>query len=328
MRSSHNGMTMITRRGVALGLAATTLVSRPAMAQRRLVRLIVPAAPGGAIDVIGRLYAQRMAASLNESWIIENKAGANNTIGAAEVAKAKPDGTTFLTNADIQIMARHVMRNVPYDPIADFTPISRFATSPLVLVGTAAKTPATLQELIAAMKAEPDRFTFANSALGSMGHLATESFKRRIGAETLIVNYRGTAPALTDVLAGQVPLMVAPLGSALSYVEDGSMRAFAIMGRQRSPRSPAIPTADELGVTGLDFMLWYGLWGPKGLAPDTVQQINAAVQTASREPEVIDRLSALGAEPVTEDPASFAKFIQGEVERAARVVQEAGIKPI
>ena len=130
----------ITRRGLALGLAATMLVSRPAKAQRAVIRLIVPAAPGGAIDVIGRLYAQRLAVSLNQSWIIENKAGANNTIGAAEVAKAKPDGSTYLTNADIQIMARHVMRNVPYDPIADFTPISRFATSPLVLVGTTAKT--------------------------------------------------------------------------------------------------------------------------------------------------------------------------------------------
>jgi tripartite-type tricarboxylate transporter receptor subunit TctC len=304
------------------------LVGRPALAQRRLTRLVVPAAPGGAIDVIGRLYAQRLAVSLNENWIIENKAGANNTIGAAEVAKAQPDGTTYLTNADIQIMARHVMRNVPYDPIADFAPISRFATSPLVLVGTAAKTPATLQELIAAMKAEPDRFTFANSALGSMGHLATESFKRRIGAGTLVVNYRGTAPALTDVLAGQVPLMVAPLGSALAYIEDGSMRGFAIMGLQRSRRLPAVPTADELGVTGLDFTLWYGLWGPKGLPSDTIQRVNAAVQAASKEPEVIDRLTALGAEPVAEDPASFARFIAGEVERAARVVEEAGIKPI
>ena len=322
-------MTMrITRRGLALGLAATTLVSRPAKAQRAVVRLIVPAAPGGAIDVIGRLYAQRLAVSLNQSWIIENKAGANNTIGAAEVAKAKPDATTFLTNADIQIMARHVMRNVAYDPIDDFTPISRFATSPLVLVGTPAKTPATLNELISAMKAEPDRFTFANSALGSMGHLATESFKLRIGADTLLVNYRGTAPALTDVLAGQVPLMVAPLGSALPYIEDGSMRGFAIVSARRSPRLPAIPTADELGVTGLDFMLWYGLWGPKGLSPDTVQRVNAAVQAASKEPEVIDRLTALGAEPVTEDPAAFAKFIADEVERAARVVEEAGIKPI
>ena len=318
----------ITRRGLALGLAAGALAGRAAMAQRRLVRLIVPAAPGGAIDVIGRLYAARVAALLDESWVVENKAGASNTVGAAEVARAAPDGTTLLTNADIQIIARHVMRNVPYDPLADFTPISRFATSPLVLVGNAAKTPASLPELVAAMKAEPARFAFANSALGSMGHLATESFKRRIGAETILVNYRGTAPALTDVLSGQVPLMIAPLGSALPYIEDGSMRGFAIMGAQRSPRRPAIPTAAELELPGLDFTLWYGLWAPKGLAAGSVQRINAAVQTASRQADLVERLSALGAEPVTEDAASFASFIDAEVEPAARVVEEVGIKPV
>jgi tripartite-type tricarboxylate transporter receptor subunit TctC len=318
----------ITRRGVALGLAAATLLPRGAAAQRQLVRLIVPAAPGGAIDVIGRLYAQRVAALLNENWIVENKPGANNTIGAAEVAKAKPDGTTFLTNADIQIMARHVMRNVPYDPVADFTPISRFATSPLVLVGNPGKTPAALPELVALMKAEPDRYAFANSALGSMGHLATESFKRRAGVEATLVTYRGTAPALTDVLSGQVALMVAPLGSALPYLEDRSLRGFAVMSMGRSARRPELPTAHELGLTGLDFTLWYGLWAPKGLPAEAAGRVNGAVQAASQQPELIERLAALGAEPVTEDPAAFARFIEGEVARAARVVEEAGIKPV
>jgi tripartite-type tricarboxylate transporter receptor subunit TctC len=178
------------------------------------------------------------------------------------------------------------------------------------------------------MRAEPDRFNFANSALGSMGHLATESFKRRIGAETMVVTYRGTAPALTDVLSGQVLLMVAPLGSALPYLEDGSMRGFAIMGMQRSSRVPNIPTVHELGFTGLDFMLWYGLWAPKGTPAEIVERVNAAVQTASKQAELVERLSALGAEPVTEDAAAFTKFIEGEVARAARVVEEAGIKPV
>jgi tripartite-type tricarboxylate transporter receptor subunit TctC len=317
----------ISRRGVILGMATSACVGRAAMAQRRLVRLVVPAAAGGAIDAIGRLYAQRLAIHLDENWIIENKAGANNTLGAAEVAKARPDGTTFLTNADIQIMARHVMRNVPYDPVSDFVPISRFAMSPLVLVGNPAKTPTTFQDLVKAMKAEPDRFAFANSALGSMGHLATESLSRRVGVKTLLVNYRGTAPALTDVLSGQVSLMVSPIGSALPYIEDGSMRAFAVMSSRRSPRLPDTPTAQELGLGGLDFMLWYGLWAPKGLPAEMVQRVNAAVQATSKEPEIIDRLAALGAEPVTEDPDAFARFIEGEVQRAARLAEEIGIKP-
>ncbi len=320
---------MITRRNAILGMtAATAFAASPAFAQRAgVVRLVVPAAPGGAIDVIGRLYAQRISPMLDENWIVENKSGASNTLGAAEVSKAKPDGSTYLTNADVHIMARHVLRNVTYDPIEDFTPISRFATSPMVLVGTPDKTPATLQELIAQLKKEPDRFAFANSGLGAMGHLATESFNRRIGAKVLIVNYRGTAPALGDVLAGQAQLMVAPLGSTLPYLADGKLRAFAIMGSQRSPRVPDLPTIGELGLDGLDFTLWYALWGPKGLANDVVVRVNNAVQKASKEPELVERLAALGAAPVTEDAASFAKFIGEEVKRAAQIVKEADIKP-
>jgi tripartite-type tricarboxylate transporter receptor subunit TctC len=318
---------MLTRRTLALGLAAGVLAPRAAFAQRKIVKLIVPAAPGGAIDVIGRLYAQKIAPALDESWVVENKAGASNTLGASEVAKAAPDGATYLTNADIHIMAKHVMTHVPYDPLADFTPVSRFATSPMVLIGSAGKTPATMPELIAAMKARPEAFPFANSALGSMGHLATESFKRRTGTATALVNYRGTAPAMTDVLAGQVPLMVAPLGSALAYIADGTIRAFAIMGARRSARLPDVPTAGELGLANLDFTLWYGLWGPKGLPADTVQRVNAAVQAASKEREIVEKLTALGAEPVTEDAASFVRFIEAEQERANRVVAEAGVKP-
>jgi len=277
--------------------------------------------------VIGRLYAQRLSELLGQSWIVENKSGASNTLGAAEVARAAPDGSTLLTNADIQIMARHVMQSVPYDPIADFTPISRFATAPMILIGNPRQTPATLTELIDALKAQPNRFSFANSALGSMGHLATESFKRRIDARALIVNYRGTAPAINDVLGGQVTLMVAPLGSALSHVTAGTLRAFVIMSPQRTALLPNVPTIDEAGLPGLDFMLWYGLWGPKGLAAETVGRVNAAVQAASKEPALVERLVALGADPVTEDAASFAHFIDGEVQRAARIAQEAGIRP-
>ena len=319
----------IDRRHVCLGLAATGLaaVTSPLAAQQNTVHLIVPAPPGGAIDVIGRIYAQRLAELLGQAWVVENKSGASNTLGASEVARATPDGSTLLTNADIQIMARYVMRDVSYDPIADFTPISRFATSPMILIGHPGTTPQALNDLIEAMKAQPDKFSFANSGLGSMGHLATVSFTQRIGVKSLVVTYRGTAPAINDVLGGQVALMVAPLGSALSNVNAGMLRGFAIMGPQRSDRLPNVPTIGEAGLAGLDFKLWYGLWGPKGMAADTVARINKGVQTASREPALVERLVALGAEPVTEDAASFAKFIDGELQRAARIVQEAGIKP-
>jgi tripartite-type tricarboxylate transporter receptor subunit TctC len=320
-------MPFLSRRTVVAGLMATGLVP-PAIAQQgKMVRLIVPAAPGGAIDAIGRLYAARLKELLGQSWVIENRAGANNTLGAAEVARSAPNGTTLLTNADIQLMAKHVMRVVPYDPVGDFTPISRFATAPMVFVGHPAKTPLKLQDLAVEMKQQPDKHTFSNSGLGSMGHLATESFKKRIDTKTLVVSYRGTAPALTDVLAGTTTLMIAPAGSALPHITAGTLRAFAVMSDQRTALLPQAPTIAEAGFPGLLFSLWYGLWGPKGLAADLVGEINAGVQTVSREPDIIQRLSLLGADPVTETAEAFARFLIQEVARSAEIVKDAGIQP-
>ena len=321
---------MLTRRRTLLGLSGLALApsSSPAIAQQgRSVRLVVPTAPGGNIDVIGRLFADRLKDILGQSWIVENRPGASNTVGAAEVARAAPDGATLLTNADIHLMAKHVMRQVAYDPVADFTPISRLATSPLVLVGHPAKTPADLKSLVAEMQANPDRHTYSNSGLGSMGHLATASFNNRIGVTAVIVTYRGTAPALNDVLGGQTTLMVAPLGSALQQIEVGGLRAFAVMSERRAPQLPQVPTIGEAGFPGLTFMLWYALWGPKGMAPDPVTALNAAVQEASRHPELVQRLAALGAEPVTETAAAFASFIAAEASRSAEIAKVAGITP-
>ena len=321
---------MLTRRKTLLGLGGLGLAALPRAAsaqQGRNVRLVVPAAPGGNIDVIGRLYADRLKDTLGQTWVIENRAGANNTLGAAEVARAAPDGTTLLTNADIHLMAKHVMRQVPYDPIADFSPISRLATSPMVFVGHPGRTPADLKALAAEMKAAPDKHTYSNSGLGAMGHLASASFNNRIGVKAVIVTYRGTAPALTDVIGGQTTLMVAPLGSALQQIQAGTLRAFAVMSEQRAPQLPSVPTAAEAGFPGLNFMLWYALWGPKGMPPDlvdTTQCRRAGSLEASRtRPE----LTALGAEPVTETAAAFASFLATESIRSAEIAKIAGITP-
>lgn len=297
-------------------------------AQRRTVRLVVPAAPGGAIDVIGRIYATRLSEVLDQTWVVENRSGANNTLGASEVARASPDGQTLLVNADIHLMARRVMRAVPYDPVADFTPVARLAAAPMVLVGNPRITPeGGVTALVAAMRKQPDRFSFANSALGSMGHLATESFKREAKVDALVVSYRGTAPALTDVLSGNTALMVAPLGSAWPHVEAGRLRAYAILGPNRVARAPAIPTIAEQGMPGLDFTLWYALWAPKGFPGAEADRLNAAVQALSRDPDIRGRLAEQGAEPLAEDRAAFTRFIEVEAERNARIAQDAGIEP-
>jgi|SRR5262245_8138787 tripartite-type tricarboxylate transporter receptor subunit TctC len=321
---------MLTRRKILLGLGGLGLapLSDTASAQQtRSVRLIVPTAPGGNIDVIGRIFADRMKDTLGQSWIVENRPGASNTLGAAEVARAAPDGTTLLTNADIHLMARHVMKQVSYDPVTDFSPISRLATSPLVLVGHPGKTPSDLAALADEMKANPDRHTYSNSGLGSMGHLATASFNNRIGVKAVIVTYRGTAPALNDVLGGQTTLMVAPLGSALQQIETGGLRAFAVMSERRAPQLPAVPTIGEAGFPGLTFMLWYALWGPKGMSSELVAELNAAVQAASKHAELAQRLAALGAEPVIETAPTFAAFLAAEATRSAEIARVAGIVP-
>jgi tripartite-type tricarboxylate transporter receptor subunit TctC len=317
---------MLTRRHIVASLAAVSAAPY-ARAQGRQVRLVVPAAAGGNIDVVGRLYADRLKDILGQAWVIENKAGASNTLGAAEVAKSAPDGATFLTNADIQLMARHVMKVVPYDPVADFTPISRLATSPLVFVGHPGKTPADLIALASELTAQPDKHTFSNSGLGSMGQLATEGFKNKIGAKTVVVTYRGTAPAITDVIGGQTTLMVAPLGSAAQQIQAGQLRAFAVMSERRTALLPSVPTIAEAGFPGLTFELWYALWGPKGLAPDVVKQINAAVQTAAKTPDLVQKLAAIGAEPVIETADTFATFLTRESVRSGDIAKAAGIVP-
>ena len=160
-----------------------------------------------------------------------------------------------------------------------------------------------------------------------MGHLASESFNNRIGVKMVLVSYRGTAPALADVIGGHTTLMVAPLGSALQHIEAGSLRAFAVMSDQRAPQLPAVPTIAEAGFPGLTFMLWYGLWGPKNMRPDLVAQLNEAVQAASKSAGIVQKLTALGAEPVTETAAAFASFLSIESNRSAAIAKVAGIEP-
>ncbi|MGK7866217.1 Bug family tripartite tricarboxylate transporter substrate binding protein [Falsiroseomonas sp. E2-1-a20] len=317
-------------RRTILAAAALAALARPGLAQGRPVRLVVPAPPGGAIDVIGRLYAQRMTARGAGNWVIENRAGGNNTIGAAEVARSAPDGTTFLVNADIHLMGKRVVPGLAYDPVADFTPIARLATAPLVIVGhPEASRATTLAELAARMKAEPRRYTISTSGAGSMAHLAAEGLKRRVGAaDAVVAHYRGTAPAINDVVAGNVALMVAPLLSAQSLVQAGRLRAFALVSPGRSSAMPEVPSVDEAGLPGLHFLLWYAVWGPKGVSAEAAESLATQFNAIGREAEIAQRLTAMGAEAYTADtPAAFAAFIAAEDAKNAQIAEAAGIKP-
>lgn len=314
----------LTRRALPL----VVLLPGVAAAQDTTVRVIVPYAPGGAIDAIGRLFAQRMGGLLNETWVVENRSGGNGRIGAGAVARAAGDGRTLMFSADIHLVARQVMRDVPYDSIADFAPIARVAQGPLVLVGGPKVRADTLPALIAAMRDNPRGVEFANSALGAMGHLATESFKTRIGAPSVeTVTYRGTAPALNDVLGGNVALMMAPLLSVLQHVQTGRLRAFGITSATRSSVAPAIPTLIEGGLPDFVFIVWYGFWGPRVLPDPLVARLNATAQRVAAEPEVARRLLDFGTEPVVESAADFARHIGLEYARSSGIIRAANIQP-
>lgn len=317
------------RRRILLG-AAMAMPAAPALAQGRTVRLVVPAPPGGAIDLIGRLYAPRLAARSGQNWVVENRAGGNNTIGAAEVARAAPDGSVFLINADIHLMGNRVTRGLTYDPMTDFVGIGRVATAPLVIVGhPTASRAQTLAELAQQMQRDPRAFSLSSSGAGSMAHLAAEGLKRRVGAaDALIAHYRGTGPAINDVVAGNVALMVAPLLSAQPLVQGGRLRAFAVTSATRSAAMPDVPTVDEAGLPGLHFTLWYAVWGPKGLPAPIAEHTAATLRAIGQEPEIAQRLSDAGADAFTTDtPQSFAAFLAEENRKNGRIADEAGIRP-
>ncbi|WP_232480276.1 tripartite tricarboxylate transporter substrate binding protein [Roseomonas sp. KE2513] len=308
---------------------AGLLPAAAARAQSRAVRVVVPYPPGGGIDISGRIFAEAVGPMLGESWVIENRSGANGAVGSAVAARAEPDGRTLLCNSDSHLLARGVMRQVPYDPIADFTPVARLAISPLVLVGAPGLAPTDLPALLADVRARPDRHAFANTSLGTSGHLATEVFRLEAGVPVLVVSYRGTGPALQDVVGGQTSLMMAPLLSALPLIQAGRLRAYCVTGPGRAAVAPDIPNAAEAGMPALaPIAPWFALWGPKGLPAAQVSRVHAAVQAAAAQPEVRRKLAELGGEPVLgESPEAFAAFITEAAERGLSILRRAGVEP-
>lgn len=314
-----------------LGGAAGTLLAAPALGQpgfpNRAVRMIVPYPPGGATDAMSRLAAQKIQERLGATVVVENRSGANGQVGSQAVLQAPADGYTILGSASIHVMARHVMRNVPYDPVADFVPLARTARGPLVLVMSPQRPQRTIPEIVEAAKREPARWTFATSSLGAAGHLGTIEFNRVTGANIEIVGYRGTAPALTDVAAGNAQLMFDPVLATLPMIRGGQLRGLGIATAQRTPLAPDLPTMAEAGLPGFEFYSWYGVWAPRGVPAEIVARFNAALVEGMREPAVVERLTGLGFEPVAESVAQAEAFIRADVARNAELLRIANFQP-
>ncbi|WP_232480919.1 tripartite tricarboxylate transporter substrate binding protein [Roseomonas sp. KE2513] len=315
------------RLALALGLILPLSAQAAEPWPQRTIRVVVPYPPGGPADIMGRLAAQKLGERLGVTTVVENRSGASGSVGAEAVRAAAPDGYTLLAAPSVHVMGRQVLRNVPYDPVGDFTPIARLGEGPLLVLANPSVPGRTIAEMLPALWAKPSNFSFGLSAFGAANHLAVLDFNRRAGLDLLVVPYRGSGPALTDLIAGQVQLMIDPMSAALPHVRDGRLKALAVTSAHRSPIAPEIPTAAESGMPGLEFASWYGVWGPRGLPAEIVQRVNEALNAGMRDPTVVERLAALGNEPVTETPAEFAAFIEADVKRNTEILHAAGFQP-
>jgi tripartite-type tricarboxylate transporter receptor subunit TctC len=315
-----------------LATLAALALSPPAAAQPsafpdKTIRVVVPFAAGGGIDVMARLYAEKAKGALGVPVIVENRPGASATIGGLAVHQSAPDGYTLLFVPVTHSMANGVMKSVPYDAVADFTPVARVGTTPLLVVMSSKMPQSTLAEVAAAARARPADWTIATSGLGSAGHITSIEFRNIARADISITPYRGTAPALTDVLGGHVQLLIDSIITLLPPAREGKVKALAVTSAKRSPLAPEVPTAAESGMPSLEFISWFGFLGPKGMPAEVVTKLNATFNEAGRSLAAENKLASLGTEPVAETPEAFARFIRAQVERNAKLLQDAGFKP-
>jgi tripartite-type tricarboxylate transporter receptor subunit TctC len=310
----------------AATLAAPAIRAQAAWPNAQPIRVIVPYPAGAANDAMGRLAAQRLQDKFGATVIVENRAGGSASIGTTAVLNAAPDGYTLLASAFNHIIMNHAVKGVSFDPQADFETIGRTARAPL-LMGMSPKMPQkSVAEVIAAAKAAPNDWTFALPALGAPSHLATVDFMSRTGVNIATTPYRGTAPALTDVVGGHVQLLIDASFALLPAAKEGRVKALGITTKDRSPLAPEFPTLAEQGLAGYDFQSWYGLWAPKGTPREICQRINALMRETMQEPAVVQRLNASLLEPVIETSEETRAYIAAEVPKHIALLKKAGFE--
>lgn len=301
--------------------AAETYPSRP-------VRFLVPWPPGGGTDAIARILAQRASEGLGQQVFVENKGGASTIIGLAAIAQANPDGYTFGFPTQSYAVNATLQPKLPYDTRKDFDPVILLGTGVYVLVINASLPAKTLPELIKLMKEQPDRFNAGFTGFGSPSHLGLVQFKRATGVTPAEVNYKGTGPAVTDLIGGQTQLMFTTLAGVLPNVESGRLRVIAVTSRTRSPLLPDVPTAIEAGLKDFVVFEWYGLNAPKGTPRGYIDRMNAEMRRVLALPDVQERLKKIGAEAAAGGtPEEFGAFVNAEIEKWGKIVREANIKP-
>ena len=291
------------------------------------VRIVVPFPPGGINDVVTRLIAPRLSESTGQSFVIENRGGATGTIGAAVVAKAAPDGYTLLSvGSATASVAPHLYASLPYDQLRDFAPIGRIASIASIVLVHPSLPANSMAELISLIKSKPGAITFGSGGAGGSQHVGAELLRSLIGVQMTHVPYKGGGPAMIDLLAGQVSMMIEPMPTALPQLRSGKLRGLAITTLARSATLPDLPTVDESGVPGFDFTIWLGLFAPAGTPPEIIGTLNRELGTVLRAPAMRERLSQQGADPVTDSPEEFAAYARGDFQRWGQVVRASGMK--
>jgi tripartite-type tricarboxylate transporter receptor subunit TctC len=321
---------MISRRRFLSGaMAGAWTFTTSAWAQAypaKPVRIIVPFAPGG-VDVTARIVADRLTAALGQPFIVENRPGAGGSVGAKMVASSEPDGHTLMFSTPGPVVVSPAMnRNAGYDAVKSFAPVAIVSQSPLLLVVHPAVPAKTVKELVAYAKANPGKVHFPSPGFGTQPHLVGEMFKSMTGLDIVHVPYRGSAPAITDLLAGQMQIYFDNFANVLQHIESGRLRALAVTGDARNPQLPDVATMEEGGYGGIAATYWNGMLAPAGTPAAVVARLNAAVNQALATPEVRAALVKLGSAPRTATPQEFATFIATESERWGKVVRDANIK--
>jgi tripartite-type tricarboxylate transporter receptor subunit TctC len=327
-RGARRNATRFAALGLFLGLlgALLPLTSRAQDYPVRPIHLIVPFPPGGVADIIARPIADRLATSLGQPVVVENRGGVTGTLGASYVAHATPDGYTLLLGTTNEIaMSPTLYQSMPYDPTTAFAPITPVAVFPNVLVVGAQVPVKTLADLVAMARAKPNTVTFASSGVGSTNHLTAEIFQRQANVTILHVPYKGGGPALADVYGGQVTAIFATLPSAVGLIKGGKLRALAVTGLNRSNVLPDVPTGKESGMPELVVTTWNGVLAPAGTPPDVVARLHQALADAVADPALKQIFGALGAETELISPEQFGLRIRTDFDRWSDVIKQAGI---
>jgi tripartite-type tricarboxylate transporter receptor subunit TctC len=318
------------RRWPWVGVLVTCMVvSSVALAQDypgKPVRIVVPFTAGSATDILARTVGQKLSELWSQQVIVDNRAGAGGTIGAAQVAKSPPDGYTLMVHSAAQAVNPFIYPGLPYDTLKDFVQVAALAGQPNVLVTAPTSGYKSLADLLTDAKKRPGTLNFGSAGIGSGTHINGEKFKLAAAIDVAHIPYKGTPEALTDTMAGRVAFFFSPISAALPHVREGKLVALAVSSGKRASTLPNVPTVAESGLPGFDYNLWVAVFAPAGTPADVVEKINRDVNRVLRDGEVQQRMAALGAEPMPMTPAEFDRFMRSEMDEAAKVVKAAAIK--